>query len=150
MKIAHKILIRSMRTIRRDKGSDVLFSKLRLATRESPLIYVKPFSSVILVRAWYLGDEAVPRQDMSSKVYCPNAWTSTSVISLTSPGHSSCHANRGTRFHFCHICNSDYRTRLKDKWRGFLINRKKSVHYWEIWLEYKSSFISKHACKVYI
>ena len=149
MKIARKNLILSTRTIRKDKGSGVLFLELRLATRGSPLIYVKSLSSIILVRAWYLGDEAVPRQDTSSKVYCPNPWTSTSVISLTSPWHPSSCKPRSTRFHFCRICDFDYRARLKDKWRGFLTNRKKSVHYWEIWLECKSSFMSKYAWKVY-
>lgn len=70
----------------------------------------RAISSVIPFR--YVQDGAVSRGKIChQKCTALNAWTPTRAISLTSPGHPSCHANRGTRFHSCRIRNSGHRVR---------------------------------------
>lgn len=103
---------RFARTIKKKKWREEPAS-LRITTGHSWISYWFMSSHLVrhLVPRRYLRDEAVPWQDMSSKVYCSNAWTPTRAILLTSPGHPSCHANRDTRFHSCRIHNSTYRAR---------------------------------------
>lgn len=103
-----------------------------------PGVTSEPFSNLILywftsnrlvchfVPRRYLHNGAIPEQDMSSKVYCPNAWTPApyNLTHVTETSVLSCKHEVLDFILVLYVAGWGCQGELTDKWRNFLTGWK--------------------------